>query len=98
MEELFENAIKVIRARIAATTKPDETTKATQALLNITQARGLYQGLKKPSPDDELKYLLGRLRSNVLPLELQHATQSVLNLMHALVQSESGTTKKTQTT
>lgn len=95
MEEKIDAAIRIAQLRIPSLTVHADMQKVTQAVLNLTQAKALYATFGKPTEemDDELTFLLSRVRSNLGATELQHVTQSVLNLMHAKAQSTTATSE-----
>ena len=88
MDEKLDAAIRIVQQRLPALTVHADMQKVSQAALNLAQAKALYSTLVKPTGemDDELAFLLGRIRSSIGATELQHVTQSVLNMMHAKMQ------------
>lgn len=89
MDEKIDRAIEITKKIIPALTVPDDMQKASQSLLNLTQAKALYEACKSTDDVDvELGFILGRVRSNLGATELMKVTQAVLNLMHAKSQGD----------
>jgi hypothetical protein len=95
----WDKASKATRGKINSNLTPDDSPKATQAVLNLMQAKALDMVLQTAELDDELAVVLDRIRPNLTPVDMMKATQAVLNLMHARAQAEGvkGSAKKTQT-
>ena len=90
MEKKFDDALKAAKGKITIQLSPDDMTKATQAVLNLIQARGLYRVIQKPTDElnDEIGIALSRVRSALPAIEMMKSTQAVLNIMHAKAQVE----------
>ena len=93
MEEKIDKAIEVAKGRLLALTAQADMQKAAQAILNLAQVKGMYAAeVKAGTPTDELNeeigFVLGRVRSNLGATELQQVTQAALHLMHAKSQCE----------
>jgi hypothetical protein len=90
MEEKLDNAIRTAKGIIPALTQPIDIQKASQAVLNLQTAKAMYAGFRKGTTefDDELSFVLGKVRSNVAAHEMQQVTQAALHLMHAKAHCE----------
>ena len=90
MEEKIEAAIRTVKGRIVALTVYADMQKAAQALLNLTTAKAVYGNLSETSRelDEELTFVLGRVRANLDATALQQVTQAALHLMQAKAQEE----------
>ena len=96
VSQKLDNAIKAAKGRISSSLSPDDSPKATQAVLNLWQSKAFYVALKSNELDDELAIVLDRVRPNLQPVDMMKSTQAVLNLMHSLAQIEG--TKQTAKT
>ena len=83
VSEKLDKAIKAAKGRITRDLTPEDSPKATQAVLNLAQAKTLYESCQGPEVDEELMVVLGRVRPNLAPTDMMKSTQAVLNLMHA---------------
>lgn len=83
----MDKAIKAARGRINSNLSPDDSPKATQAVLNLMQAQAFCAALQSTELDEELGVMLDRVRPNLSPVDIMKATQAVLNLMHAKAQA-----------
>ena len=96
MDEKIDRAIEITKKIIPALTVPDDMQKASQSLLNLTQAKSLYDACRSTDDvDAELAFMLGRVRSNLGATELMKVTQAVLNLMHAKSQGDQSKPSRT---
>lgn len=86
----MDKAIKAARGRINSNLSPDDSPKATQAVLNLMQAQAFCAVLQSTELDEELGVMLDRVRPNLPPVDMMKATQAVLNLMHAKAQMAEG--------
>jgi len=84
----WDKASKATRGKINSNLTPDDSPKATQAVLNLAQAKALDMALQTTELDEELSVVLDRVRPNLSPVDMMKATQAVLNLMHARIQQE----------
>ena len=105
MEEKIDKAIEVVKRRMPALTLPADMQKAAQAVLNLKMAKVQYAGLSgvlDDELDEELTFVLSKVRSNLGANEMQQVTQAALHLMQAKVQNcpvrESVKATKTKTT
>ena len=96
VSQKLDKAIKAAQGKITPSLTPEESPKATQAVLNLWQSKALYDALKSNELDDELAIVLDRVRPNLQPVDMMKSTQAVLNLMHSLAQIEG--TKQTAKT
>ena len=90
MEAKIDKAIETAKGIIPSTKAPADLQKAAQAVLNLASAKSCYAGIVKPTKDmdDELSFVLGRVRSNVAATEMQQITQAALHLIQAKVCSD----------
>lgn len=90
MEEKLNKAIEVANAILRSRTRQLDMQQAAQGVLNLTQAKLHYKGLKKPTDElnKELEFVLGRVRSNLGALELQQVTQAAMHLVSAKANCE----------
>lgn len=86
----MDKAIKAAKGRINSNLSPDDSPKATQAVLNLMQAKAFCAALQSTELDEELGIVLDRVRPNLPPVDMMKATQAVLNLMHAKAQMTEG--------
>jgi hypothetical protein len=93
----LDNAIKAAKGKITPNLSPDDSPKATQAVLNLMQAKAFCTALQPTKElDEELGIALDRVRPNLHPTDMMKATQAVLNLMHAKAQATAQAEEKKQ--
>lgn len=90
MDEKIDKAIETAKGIVLVQTKTDDMQKAAQSVLNLKIAKSIYGGLTNPTEDmdEELTFVLSRVRSNLDANALVQATQAVLHLMHAKASGE----------
>ena len=97
MNEKIDKAIEVCKGIIPSLVLYDDILKASQAVLNLKQAKTRYVGLSKPTEelDTEIEFVLGRVRPNLGATEIMKVTQAVVNLILAKEHAETAKTPKT---
>ena len=92
IDEKINKAIEVVKGKFPALTVHVDMQKAAQGVLNLKMAKAQYATFSKPTTefDEELTFLLGRVRPNLGATEMQQVTQAVLHLMQAKAQGEGG--------
>jgi hypothetical protein len=100
MQEKIDKAIATAKAIIPSLKTFSDMQKAAQSVLNLSQTKVAYQCLVKPTAEleEEITFVLGRIRSNVGATELQQITQAALHLMQAKIHGEEFVLKKEKTT
>ena len=100
MNEKIDKALEVCKGKIPSLTVQDDILKASQAVLNLRNAKTQYAVFSKPTEDldTELEFVLGRVRANLGATEIMKVTQAVLNLMHAKAHGEVAGPQKTPQT
>ena len=90
MDEKIEKAITTAKARLPALTAHSDMQKAGQAILNLMVTKATYAGFTKPTDelDEEIGFVLGKVRSNLGATDLQQVTQAAMHLMQAKAQIE----------
>lgn len=85
MDEKIDKAIDTAKGIILSRTQQDDMQKVAQAILNLAHVKALHVGSTKPTTemDEELTYVLGRVRANLGASEIMQVTQAALHLMHA---------------
>ena len=85
IDERIENALVVVKNRLAAMTDYADMQKAGQSILNLKMARAIHASIAKPTSefDKELSFLLGKIRSNSGGNDMQQATQAALHIAQA---------------
>ena len=91
MEEKIDKAIEVVKLRLPSLASHADLQKAAQAVLNLKMAKALYASLGtklNDELDEELGFVLGKVRPSLGANDLQQVTQAALHLMQAKVQGE----------
>ena len=85
MQEKIEKAIDIAKMRLPALTDHSDMQKAGQAILNLKMTKAVYAGFDNPTEElnEEIGFVLGKIRSNLGATELQQVTQAALHLMQA---------------
>lgn len=85
MNDKIEKAVEIAKSIVLSLKAYSDMQKAAQSVVNLRQSKALYAGFDKPSDDmdEELSFILGRIRSNLGATDLQQVTQAVLHLMQA---------------
>lgn len=84
MEEKIEKAVGIAKGIIQSRTKEDDIQKVTQSILNLAHVKSMNAGSDATDElEEEIVYVLGRVRSNLGATELQQITQAALHLMSA---------------
>lgn len=91
ISQKLDRAMKAARGKIDRNLDPEESTKATQAVLNLMHAQSLYAVQTTQDLEDELKVVLDRVRPHLKPTDMMKASQAVLNMMHARAQADAPT-------
>jgi hypothetical protein len=85
----LDKAMRAARGKITFNIQPDDSPKATQAVLNLMQAQNVYEAAHRTKElNEELGIVLDRVRPNLDSTNMMKATQAVLNLVHAKAQAE----------
>jgi|TARA_R100001530_G_scaffold78933_1_gene55082 hypothetical protein len=86
MKEKIDNAIKIAKGILPALTNQHaDMQKAAQAVLNLAYTKDINAAFSKPAEemDEELTFVLGRVRPNLGATEMQQVTQAAMHLMQA---------------
>lgn len=104
MNEKIDKAIATAKQRLPALTDHSDIQKAGQAVLNLMMAKAVYAGFVNPTDElnEEIGFVLGKIRSNLGATEMQQVTQAALHMMQAKAlgeesQPQGKTTKKQAT-
>lgn len=89
MEDLEENigkAIEVLKGSIASRTQCDDVQKVAQSILNLSTAKVMCAGSESTDEmDEELAFVLKKIRPHLDATALVQLTQAVLNLTTARI-------------
>ena len=81
MEKKIDAAIGVAKGILLSRTSAEDFQKVAQSILNLSHARSINDG--DSSEDEELTFVLGKIRPSVDATMLVQLTQAALNLMNA---------------
>ena len=84
MDEKIDKAIAVTRGTMASRTAPDDIQKVAQAILNLSHVKTLWSGFETTEEEDEeLVFVLGKIRASSDATSLVQITQAALNISNA---------------
>lgn len=84
MNEKIDKAIAVAKGTMASRTQTDDVQKVAQSILNLSHVKSLHADFETTvEEDEELDFVLGKIRSNLDATSLVQLTQAALNLMSA---------------
>jgi poly-D-alanine transfer protein DltD len=85
MSEKIDIAIDIAKMRLLSLTDRSDMQKCGQSVLNLKMAKSVYANFVNPSNelDEEISFLLKKVRSNSQSTDMQQVTQAVLSLMQA---------------
>jgi len=85
-EEKIDKAIAVARGMMASRTKPDDIQKVAQSVLNLSHVKSQHALFETTEEtDEELVFVLGKIRPSIDATELVQLTQAALHLTSARV-------------
>jgi len=85
MEEKIDKAIAVTRGAMLSRTLPDDIQKVAQSVLNLANVKVQQALFDMEEPDEELAFVLGRIKAHLDATALVQLTQAALCLTNSRV-------------